>query len=443
MSEARLPWFTFVLGAGQRYWPGAEAAVAPLPVPAEPPGRLDNAFTTVPLPPWAADLMPGKHAGLLVDTARLVDGEGPSWTRCQWWNAVFDLLTGMHERRVEARRGPLHSYALRLSGLEGRLFDRAWVNRIFLFLRRWAAREAGADEARLFGPLPAGRVHLTHDVDAVRKTPVIRAKQSVFHTLNAGRAMVANHPVRAAARLSRAFRFSLGPGDFWRIPELCRMEAEHNVRSSFHFYAGATGGRPVPWQRRLFDPSYDLAHNDLSGALRALHQDGWAVGLHPGHAAWADAGRLGEERRRLEAVSEMPVTTVRQHWLRFSWEHTWAAQAAAGLRTDFTLGFNDRPGFRAGAALAWTPWMEDGTQAPVVVPTLFMDSHFYDYHPMTAEERRTAMGRWLDEVAAVRGEAAVLWHQRVLAPDYGWGEGYADLLRALAARGLETVPRPR
>ncbi len=43
------------------------------------------------------------------------------------------------------------------------------MNRIALFLRRWAAREQGMSEEDLFDSLPKAEIILTHDVDAIAK----------------------------------------------------------------------------------------------------------------------------------------------------------------------------------------------------------------------------------------------------------------------------------
>jgi hypothetical protein len=42
------------------------------------------------------------------------------------------------------------------------------------------------------------------------------------------------------------------------------------------------------------------------------------------------------------------------------------------------------------------------------------------------------MNRWLDEIKAVRGQATIIWHQRVVSEDYGWGQGYEELLNKLS-----------
>ena len=140
------------------------------------------------------------------------------------------------------------------------------------------------------------------------------------------------------------------------------------------------------------------------------------------------------QKLRLESVAG-PIAACRQHWLHFSWEKTWAAQWAAGLTLDATLGFNDRPGFRASHALRIAPW--DGAKAAPMqrfemIPMLFMDSQFYDYGRLSPAEIGAAMKPWLDEVRAVHGTATVNWHTQTLTDAYGWRPGFEELLSQLA-----------
>ncbi|APG26649.1 hypothetical protein A7E78_01495 [Syntrophotalea acetylenivorans] len=140
-----------------------------------------------------------------------------------------------------------------------------------------------------------------------------------------------------------------------------------------------------------------------------------------------------DEKTALEESLGVPVCTCRQHWLRFSWEKTWRAQEKAEIRLDTTLGFNDRPGFRIGAALPFFPW-DHQRKTPLkiqAVPMVLMDSHLYDYGDMSSEERQRQITTWLDEIKSVHGTATIIWHQRVMSRDYGWGPGYEQLLQIL------------
>lgn len=367
----------------------------------------------VALPDWAADLVPGGKPGLFVPAAA---GAG-DWRSVDWWQAAALLLGSAFERRREAREGPLHSYAFRLGAEHAPAFDHAWVNRIVLFLRRWWAVANGQPEEQAFGPVPRAVVHLTHDVDAISKTLAIRAKQTAFCLYN--------------RRFADAARFLLGPADYWQFEHILALEDRAGRRSLWNLYGGKGGWLRSP-KEILMDPAYRIGAPRLSDQMRRMAADGHRIGLHPRFDTWRDAGRMRAERTAIEGATGRPVTQVRQHWLRFSFSDTWAAQRAAGLTHDLTLGFNDRPGFRNGAAVSFT----DTASGMRITPMVLMDSHLYDYATLTEEDRFAIIDAVLDELVATGGEASVIWHQRVFHADYGWGGGYAYLLEGLRARQI-------
>ena len=422
----------------RRYWVRGEDVVLRLAVPEAPPLEtepLPPRLRVVALPQWASDR--GVDGGLLVAEQFIVPGAGETWQRVDWWGAAHWYLCGVAERDHERARGPIHSYSLRLRGWDPRMWERAWVNRIALFLRRRAARELEQDETRLFGTLPAPEILLTHDVDAIRKTAAIRLKQSAFHACNALRFAVRGRPGAAVERLAAAFRFFFGAADYWHFDEVRRVEEQARIRSCFYVYGGDPSRHSL--KQALFDPAYDAREPRLACELRVLAEHGWQVGLHQSFEAWRDGSVMAEEMSRVAHAVGQRVTLCRQHWLRFSWRDTWKAQQAAGLEADATLGFNDRPGFRNGAALRFHPWDEEAG-APLrleSLPMVLMDSHLYDYAGLADEERLREMRRWIEEVRATGGTATVLWHVHVLGRDYGWKPGFEALLALLDPRDAD------
>lgn len=415
-----------VLDAMAGYWTSGKDAVAGLPVPrVRPPTTeaLPPRLCRVQLPEWAEDLGPGGQ--ILVPAAAMADGAGEPHTRVDWWYAAAWYLDGHAERAFEAAHGPVHSYAFRLKGWDSALWDYAWVNRIALFLRRWAAWSVGAGEAAVCGPRPSPEIRMTHDVDAIAKTAPIRLKQAAFRAFNALRRLIRGDIIGMVGHMSGAFRFLFGPADYWCFPEIEAVERKVEIRSQLNLFAG----RPAsPWRFRrwLLDPTYRVSATRLRDQLRRMRLDGWTIGLHPSFFTWRDAAAYAAEKARLEAAVGAPVTSLRQHWLRFSWAETWAAQRAAGFAEDTTLGFNDRPGFRNGTAWPVTPLGADGRALDGLVawPLVLMDSHLHDYGDLSAEAIAKAIERWLEEVYMVGGRATVVWHQRILHPDYGWNDSY-------------------
>ena len=390
---------------------GAAERLASLEVSGSTPSQ--DGWAWIPLPEWASDLVPRGKPGLFVPASA---GSG-DWRGVNWWHAAAQMLTSSHERAVEAQNGPIHSYSFRLDQAIAPAFEHAWVNRIVLFLRRWWAFENDRSEEEAFGSVPRAVVHLTHDVDAVSKTLAIRAKQTAFCLYN--------------RRIANAARFLMGPADYWQFDNILALEEAADRRSLWNVYGGRGGWLRTP-REILMDPAYSVCSARLSSQLAHMAQDGHRIGLHPRFDTWKDPADLRTEKSTIEDAIRHKVTQVRQHWLRFSFGETWRAQHAAGLEHDLTLGFNDRSGFRNGAALSFI----DSGSGMRVTPMVLMDSHLYDYATLSEEGRFAAIDAILDELVATGGEASVIWHQRVFHDDYGWGGGYAYLLDGLRKRRI-------
>jgi len=419
-----------VLAALQRYWPNDPTSVTRLPVSqnvAQDRIRGPLRLVEVKMPEWAADC--GVDASLLVpqEAVSAVEDHAYAWRHTDWWLAAFLLLEAWHERVWEHQHGPVHSYSFRLQGWDERVWQHAWVNRIGLFLRQWAIQSSSEINEAELGPPPKLEIHMTHDVDAVRKTVPIRLKQGAFNLFNAAHSLRRGQFWQAVERLQQAARFLAGQEDLWTFEQLQQWETEAGIRAIYHFHADP---RHKTLKRWLFDPNYDIAAPEQQALLRLLADQGHTIGLHAGFETWQDATQLAAQRAWVEQAAGAQVTQCRQHWLRFSWQATWAAQQTAGLTHDTTLMFNDRPGFRNSSALKWHPWHARQASALdlTATPSVFMDSHFYDYQPMSPAARQSAMRHWIQECHSVRGEAAVLWHPHTLTRDYGWADGFRDAI---------------
>jgi len=418
-----------VLVSLRRYWKDGEGAVRTLPVHETdaPDVRLPLLLIEVTLPEWGRGC--GIDGKLFVPQEACVSSPA-DWQSVDWWLAAFLLLEGWHERILEAQRGPIHSYSRKLRGWDTRAWERAWVNRIAIFLRRWVAELHDRPEEGLFGPLPEAEILLTHDVDAVKKTVAIRIKQSLFLLFNALRFLTKGEFSSALKRLSQGAKFLFRNSSWQTFDDLLELEFEASVRACYNFYAD---GRPKNLRRLFFDPGYSLSDPEVGRLLCTLSEKGMQLGLHPSFDSWSDGDAIGQQKLALERTVGKKIDICRQHWLRFSWEFTWSAQEKAGLGLDTTLMFNDHAGFRTSSALQWHPYNPDTGRAHTLeaLPTLFMDSHFYDYAPVTAQERRRAISEWLGEVRSVGGQAALLWHPHTLSEDYGWHNGLRDVVHNL------------
>lgn len=411
-----------------RYCSRKMDAVLQLPVesvPSEPYPTGAPEVRRIALPEWAADV--GVDGMLLVPSHLIAESAEPTWQNVAWFDVMAWYLHGTGERRHEAANGPVHSFASRLHGWPGEIWDYAWVNRVALFLRRWTAHTTGTDEQRLFGPLPDADIRLTHDVDYVDKTWDFRVKQMV----HCGREAL-SHPVSGLRRMSRMV---FGGADYQTLDTLMKLEGEYGVRSVIHFYGGPAGGGKS-LKEAFVDPAYDVCESRLADSLVRLRDGGWTIGLHQAFNSWRSAERMAAEKRRVEQAAHISIEHCRQHWLRFSWRDTWQAQTDAGFRSDATLGFNDRPGFRNAAALAIQPWNDERREVMEidVLPLVVMDAQVRNFTKPgdRVEVALNEIARWTDEIRAVHGIGTVTWHPHTLHADFADAVSYEDVLRLVA-----------
>jgi hypothetical protein len=413
------------------------ALLESLPIP-ESAGNTGMEYTSVDMPDWAFDLGVGTSSHLIIPAHCLCEIDKPGWQRVDWFRALFDLATCQAEYQFETNYRPIHSYASRLPESFTAQWDYAYVNRIILFLQRWVARVEGKSEEELFGEKPRGKIHLTHDVDYVSKTLALRFKQSAFSLFNMIRLLIKGNVKGVFYNARKLFCFGLGAGNYWQFQNIVQMEADHGLTSTWNFYGGG-GGFKRSVTELILDPSYKVTDKRLSDQVRQLKNAGHRIGLHQGFHSWQDSQRMLSEKKRVEGSLGESISSCRQHWLRFSFKNTWMAQEQAGLRLDTTLGFNERTGFRNGAALrlpAWIASEQRFSESLDILPMVLMDSHLFDYGQMDTEKRKKTIDRILDEIAFVGGEATVIWHQRVFHMDYNWGDDYRYLLEGIKSRGL-------
>ena len=353
-------------------------------------------------------------------------GDSNDWREVDWWLAIFLMLEGWHERTWEKIHGSIHSYSYKLKGWDSRVWDRAWVNRICLFLRNWYSKHFNKDN-HFLGDLPKPELMLSHDVDAVCKTHPIRIKQSVFHFFNSLKLLLQFRISQSVSKLVKGIKFLFSNEDWWVFDKLLKMEKDEGISAVYHFYSD---NRSKNFKRWLMDPLYDVKDNRVNALLKKIVDAGHEVGLHPTYDAWNDSKLLRQQKEILEESLGLHVACCRQHWLRFSWNNTWQSQAEAGLQQDSTLMFNDRSGFRNSCATNWKPWDQIKRESHSVscLTSVIMDSHLYDYSHLNEDERYKFIRIWIDECLAVCGQTSLLWHPQTLADDYGWKKSLVFLL---------------
>jgi len=158
------------------------------------------------------------------------------------------------------------------------------------------------------------------------------------------------------------------------------------------------------------------------------------VGLHPSYHSSQQPQLIGEERRRIEQIVGRPVTHSRQHFLRFRLPQTYRALLAADITDDYSMGYADSPGWRAGTnqPFAWYDLERERQTRLTVHPFAAMDVTLKNYGREGAKAAGATIRELEQSLRAYGGTFCLLWHNSSFAEAYGW-EGWWQMYSGLVA----------
>lgn len=369
------------------------------------------------LPDWA--IRSAVNGKLLVPQESVKNEK--NWKKVDWFLAIFLLLENCHEREWEKRNGLINSYSFQLMGWDERAWQRAWVNRIAIFLSEWAEFEFGVEI-----PKPKGTIIFTHDVDAVRRNSITVIKRLIFILVKIlrRRRVSKNH-------LIQIFDILLSRDSWNKTLRIIEIEEKFGIKSIFYIYSKVKNLNLIHF---LINPSYSLNSIKKSQIFEILSKYNLEIGLH-GSYSKKDSYQI--ERKNLEECSQRKVTKNRNHWLRFEWASTWQELENAGFLEDSTLMFNDIPGFRNSSCLTWSAWNRARGAAfkMSMIPTVIMDSHYNDYVDVR-ESDTLKFQQVIDEVYQVGGFAQILWHPHTLSKSFGWEKSFIEICDYASRKNL-------
>lgn len=169
------------------------------------------------------------------------------------------------------------------------------------------------------------------------------------------------------------------------------------------------------------DKNTPYKHPMLHDLIRRLH-NAHRTGLHPSWKAGGQASQLAEEIRRFCDITGQAPVRSRQHYLRLSLPDTYRWLLLAHIHEDYSMGFAEQPGFRAGLACPF-PWYDlkaERTTELMLHPFAVMDVTLKQYLGLSPE---AALERALHLLGVVRqagGVFCTLWHNSSFSDIGGW-----------------------
>lgn len=199
------------------------------------------------------------------------------------------------------------------------------------------------------------------------------------------------------------------------IHERCKVNRVRNI----YFFLLANFGQ------------YDKNVPHTSRKLRALIKkisNAYSIGIHPGVASNNSLSILKKEKHRLESISEAPCKIARQHYLMLRFPATYRNYIAVGIEEDYTMGFAEDVGFRAGTSrpFYWFDLEKNEKTYLRVFPFIAMDTTLKNYLKLTTAEAKQLTDILMKEVMATQGDFIALWHNESLSESKGW-QGWRDV----------------
>ena len=153
------------------------------------------------------------------------------------------------------------------------------------------------------------------------------------------------------------------------------------------------------------------------------------IGLHPSYQSNEHLNQLKIEKQRLSEILDQEVLISRQHFLKLNLPYTYINLIKNGFDEDFSLGFVDKVGFRAGVARSfnWFNLKSNKKEALIIHPIAYMDGTLKEYMKLSVAESKKKIDQLKEEVKKYGGDFLFIWHNHTIGTDADWSS-WSELL---------------
>ncbi|MBN2349638.1 MAG: polysaccharide deacetylase family protein [Bacteroidales bacterium] len=217
---------------------------------------------------------------------------------------------------------------------------------------------------------------------------------------------------------------NLEPDPFFNFEYLQTQEKKFNYRSIYFFLLGnyTKPDTNISYRNKYF--------RDLIKTIAGYAE----VGIHPSFHSNNKQYLLKSEIARLEEIINIQVHKSRQHYLMVRLPLTYINLIKHGIIQDFSLGFAQLPGFRAGTCTPFKFYnlISEETSGLELVPFQVMDVTLQKYMNLNPEQAIKIIKDLVDEIKRVNGTFVSLWHNESLSDSgnwKGWRKVHEEMLK--------------
>ncbi len=203
------------------------------------------------------------------------------------------------------------------------------------------------------------------------------------------------------------------------------IQGEKDPYEVFDYISEKTESRGSPV--RFFFPMGDRSEYDrnpswknpdymrLISSISAKYDSG----LHPSYRVADNPALLGTEAARFNKILGKSVSASRFHFIRIRIPDSYRDLIREGITEDYSMGFPDETGFRAGMAIPYRFYdiTEERQTDLMVFPFQVMDGTLFQYKGYDAETAGSVIRKLIDQTRKVGGLFISIWHNTSLLED--------------------------
>jgi hypothetical protein len=158
----------------------------------------------------------------------------------------------------------------------------------------------------------------------------------------------------------------------------------------------------------------------------------YSTGIHPSYDAGTNGTMLRNECEILNRITGKPVTRSRSHFLKLSMPFTCRLLIDNQISEDYTMGYADQPGFRAGTCTPFRFYdlIREEETTLTFFPITLMDGTLKDYLHLNPEQGLAIIRELIAVTRQYNGIFMSLWHNESLSNRHRW-KGWLTVYKEL------------
>jgi hypothetical protein len=187
---------------------------------------------------------------------------------------------------------------------------------------------------------------------------------------------------------------------------------KHNTGVRFFFPVG---------DHSQYDKNPSWKNTDYRKLIHRL-DDKYLTGLHPSFYAAGDSALINSEAARLKTILAREILISKFHYIRLFMPQSYNDIENAGIKEDYSMGYPEEPGFRAGIARPYHFYnvVEERQTTLKIVPFQIMDATLYKYKNLDSAASKELVLKLINETKRVGGLFVSIWHNTSLLDNSDW-----------------------